>query len=424
MALDTDNHIRNRKRNPNISRVSIILIMSIDRLSTELLQRIYEYSTIRDVINLSKTTKKNHNAYLGCQLRILQKAIYNSPYSPFPELIKLVISGEPDNIRKPIGTELRRGAIVDRVISSTKVPPLSLDFIMKMKRYANVAERWTEIYPQLRWRYDSSSRRLLRPVEAQRLRKAIYQIWTYHNLFHDKLFCDYSPEPPPQASPPHRNDLRFRLARTWSTIDMVRQSEFMDKMRQLLEIDLYPSNAMVQYSFNKFLPEKMLAKLAWGEDDFHRPLIDTLLKVTPDDLLHLYQDTTTKQERVQYLLKKGHWFVSSASSFDETVHMLAMAEREYHGWCPPVFPSYAQPLRFPDVDLEDKDVEYGIVKNKEGEKTPFALYLKEHFSNDAIVSGEWVEEWQRPGFMASFEQLDDGEDSGDSANGAGGSEED
>lgn len=384
--------------------------MSITKLSIELLQRIYEFSAIKDVINLSKTSKKNHNAYLGRQLPILRKAIYNSPYFPIPELIKLVISGEPDNIRKPIGTELRRSTTVDRVINSAKAHPLSLDFIMKMMRYANVTEKWIEIYPQLRWRHDSSSRRLLRPSEASRLRKAIYQVWTYHNLFHDSLYTTFSPEPPSHA---HRNDLRFRLTRTWSTIDIVRQSEFTDQMRHLLEIDLYPSNAMVQYSFNKLLPDKMLAKLAWGEDDFHRPLIDTLMKADPADLLHLYQHTTTKQERVEFLLGKGKWFVCAASSYDETINSLALAEREYHGFAAPLFPSYVQSLKFPYVDMADKNVEYGIIDEKMPDESSFKHFLKEHFENDGIPSGDWTEEWLRPGFDRRYRpRPGDGDEAG------------
>lgn len=364
--------------------------MSIDQLSTELLQRIYEFSTIEDVINFSKTTKKNHNAYLGSQKHILRKAIYNSPYSPIPELVKLVISGEPDNIRKPLGTELRRGAMVDRVISSTKPSQLSVDFIKKMIHYGKIAERWTEIYPQLRWRYDSSNRRLLRPIEAERVRKAIYQIWTYHNLFHDKTFCEFSPDIPrlvPALS--HRTDLRFRLARTWSTIDIIRQSEFMDKMRQVMEIDIFPSNEMVQYSFNETVPDKMLAKLAWGEERSHRPFVDTLLKLTPDDMLYLYHNTTSKQERLQFLLGKGQWFYSKSSSFNATIYVLTLMER-CHGHPPVQLPSCSDSLRFGHVFVEDENVKYGIVDNAKPAGRQY-LHLKEQFSNDGVPNGEWVE---------------------------------
>ncbi|KAH8590190.1 hypothetical protein B0O99DRAFT_486532, partial [Bisporella sp. PMI_857] len=281
--------------------------MSINLLSTEILQKIYEYATINSVINLSQTSKKNHGAYLGQQLPILRKALYNSSYSPYPELMKLYASDTTIATRNPIGTEVRRRYELEKVVRTSGHPHLNMEAIKKIVGYANVVQRWVEIYPQLRWRYDSNNRRLLRPHEAERLRKAIYQNWTYYNLFHNQLFCEFAPEPP-RYGISHRDDLRLRLARTWTTIDIVRQSEVVDKLSQLMEIDIFPSNTMLQHQYAQVLPVKMLERMAWGEDQDHRHLSDVLGKLSPADILHLYENTTTKPERLQFLVSKGRWF--------------------------------------------------------------------------------------------------------------------
>jgi hypothetical protein len=380
--------------------------MSISQLSTELLQKVYGYATIQDVINLSMTSKRNWNVFMGRKLPILQQAFYNSPYSPYPELIKLVISGLPDTNRKLVGTETRRRSILNHCISVGIMRNLSLDFIKKMVHYAKVADRWTELYPQLRWRFDSDERRILRPHEAERLRRAIYQYWTYCNLFQDQDYCEWDPEPP-RAGPHYRNDLRLRLARTWTTIEIVRQSEFVDKMRQLVEIDLCPSNAMIQHRFSRSFPQKQLAKYAWGDEEEYGRLGDALLKLNPAEFLHLYQNTTTKSERLDYFKTKGRWF-DTPSSWDVTVQIMAADERRRPH---PHFPASTCSAIFPYVDLEDKDVPFGIIDCSEKDGPD---YFKTHvYANDASPSGEWIDEYSRPTFQSPLWMLEDSDDSDD-----------
>ena len=157
--------------------------MSITELSTEILQKICEYTTIQDLLHLAQTSKRNYRIYLGRRTHLLGRAVQNS-FSPLPDLYKLVISNEPDKSRKPLGTEIRRNIIVGRIIETQDTPKLSIELIMKMVEYGKVADRWAELYPQIRWRHNSNDRRLLRPHEQERLRGAIYRYWTYNILFH------------------------------------------------------------------------------------------------------------------------------------------------------------------------------------------------------------------------------------------------
>lgn len=373
----------------------------------ELLQKIYDYATILDVLHLSMTSKKHRAAFLGRKMPILRSAFYNSHYSPYPELLKLVISGMPDPNRKLLSTEVRRRAIVSHVINASVVPTLTLDLIQRMVRYAKVANKWTEIYPQLRWRYDSDERRVLHPHEAERLRCAIYQHWTYSNLFHDKDYCEWDPDAPYG----HRSDLRLRLVRTWTTIQIVRQSEFVDKMRQLLEIELYPSDAIIQHRHSRPLPPKELAKYGWGGYNPYTELCEALLKFTPEDILHVYQSTSTKSERLDFLRSKGSWFQTPAS-WDQAVGCMANEERSRPGRPHPRFPSASVsclPLR---VDLEDHPVEFGIIDCC---KEDGPAYYKSHlYANDASPSGEWVAEHLRPSFRSRLWLEDNADGDSDS----------
>jgi hypothetical protein len=382
--------------------------MSITRLSTEILQKIYEYATITDVLHLSQTSKKNHNAYLGQKLPILRKAFYNSSYGPYPELVKLAISGEPSTMRKPLGTEIRRNATLHRVIHTRDIPAMTIHLIRRMVQYAKVAEKWTELYPQLRWRFDSNNRRLLRPHEQERLRKSIYQYWTYTNLFHDQVYCEFDPDPTLSRTtrPASHDDPRLRLLRTYSTIDLVRLSEFIDKMQQLVEIDLYPSNLTIQWRYGQSLPPKALAKLSWGERDEHIRLLDVIMKFTPADFLHLNLHTTAKQERFDYIVAKGKWFVNTPATWHNVICSIAYGERMAPGRISPTFPSAMRPLRVPYVHTSDRDVQYGIVDTCEEEDRP-DFYARHVFANDAISDGEWVEEWYRPNYFSQDLWIED-----------------
>lgn len=249
--------------------------MSITQLSTEILQKIYEYAGVCDVIHLAQTSKKNYRAFLGRRLHILELAMYNS-YSPLPELVKLVAANEPDKSRKLLSTELRRNATVNRIIQAQGVPKMTMELIIQMVRYGKVADRWAELYPRLRWRDDSSNRRFLRPHEEERLRGAIYRYWTYSTIFHDQLFIHHDPDLPRST-----NDPRLRLLRTYSTMELVQLTEFIDKMQQVIQVDLYPSNAMVRSQYLHPVPPKALANMGWGDGAPHRCLVLDLMKFSP-----------------------------------------------------------------------------------------------------------------------------------------------
>jgi len=365
--------------------------MSINDLSTEILQKIFEYTELQDLLHLAQTSKWNHRAYLGRRMHLLERAMHNS-YSPLPSLLKLTISNEPDKSRRPIGTELRVNLLLNRILLVGTNPKLTLEMIKKMVHYGKIADRWTELYPRLRWRFASDNRRLLHPQEKERLRGAIYHHWTYTTLFHSRSFTNYSPDPP---SPAVLDDPRHRLLRTYSTIQHIQLSEYLSHIEHLVELDLYPSYSVVLDHYSHALPFRSLSKLGWGEGSEYRRLVRDIMKLSPADLIHLYEHTSTKSERADFLCAQGVCFGDVPATMNYALSTVSV-ERARYFWglqgearkgIPSIqFPSLKPGRMKEEADVADEELAFGIVE-LEGRR---ALgELERRLAGDGVESGEW-----------------------------------
>ncbi|KAK0122433.1 hypothetical protein ONS95_010668 [Cadophora gregata] len=303
--------------------------MSITNLSTEILQKIYDNAELQDLLALARSCRRAYRVFLGRRMYLLTCGLHNS-YSPLPSLLKLVLSNEPDKSRKPIGTEIRINILLSRITQVGPDPKLTLEQMKKMVIYGKIAERWTELYPRLRWRVGSDNRRLLHPHEKERLRKAIYHHWTYTTLFHSRTYTSYSPYPP---SPASLDDPRHRLLRTYSTAEQIQLSDYLFHVEQLVESDLYPSNSIVrsQDPYSHSLPPRALAKIAWGEGNEYRRLVRDIMKLSPADILHLVENTCTKAERMEFLYAKEACFGDVPATMNYALSTVSV-ERARVGW--------------------------------------------------------------------------------------------
>lgn len=366
--------------------------MSITELSTELLQKILEYSELQDLLHLAQTSKRTYRAYIGRRLPLLTHAMHNT-YSPLPSLLKLTIANEPDKYtRRPLSTELRISLILNRMIGSTSTP-LTLEMMKRMVPYGHLASRWTELYPRLRWRFASDNRRLLHSREKERLRGAVYHHWTYSTLFHSRNFTNYAPDPPSSLDDP-----RHRFLRTLSTVQHIALSEYLAHLETVVELDLYPSYSVIlsQYPKSHTLPYKRLSKLGWGEGSEYRRLVRDILKLSPADLLHLYENTTTKNERFEYLGSQGVCFGNVPATMNYAISIVAR-ERAMYRWGLDdslgfsggeiQMPSLMhQRVKLEEEDVPDEELIFGVVELK----ARGALKdLEDVVGNDAVETGEW-----------------------------------
>ena len=342
--------------------------MSITELSTEVLQKVYEYTKIQDLFSLAQASKRNYRVYLGRRTRLLEQAMHNS-YSPLPDLYKLVLSNEPEKSRKPLGTENRRNLILNRLIETRETPSLTVELLIKMAIYGKVADRWTEIYPQIRWRHNSNNRRLLRPDEQERLRGAIYRYWTYNTLFHDPTFTQFDPD-----FPRSQDDPRLRILRTYTSIELIQLTEYVDKMHQLIQMDLYPSYSVIRECYSEPVPPKTLVALGWGTGSFHLHLVYDLLKYDPADLLHLFDETSSKKERMEYLMAKGISFADRPATLKDSI-LIVLFERKV--------------LLDADRKFSDEDIQYGIIDSLEKSRTLGRGNIS--YAHDASSDGSFVD---------------------------------
>ena len=360
--------------------------MSITNPSTEIIQRIYDFANLADIVHLAQASKKNYKAFLGRRIPILERGIQNS-FGPIPELFKLAISTEPEKkSRRPIGTEIRRNALVDRIIESGSAPRMTLEMMKKMVPYGRVARRWAELYPQLRWRFGYKNRRFLRPHEQERLRRAVYNYWMYCNLFHDDTYMQFDPNEPD----PRREDPRLRLLSTLNTADLTQLSEFLEHISQLIETELYPCNSAVCDEGTHF-SKLALSKIAWGEGTEYHGLRMCLLKYDPSDLIYLVDYTSTKAQRMDYLLGKGQYFQQARASLPRALSVVATDRMPLSWSVLGIFPSINSTLSCRKNYFqkpEDEDVTFGIADLDNGQDVLEARSVHA-WAKDGNSSGKW-----------------------------------
>jgi len=370
--------------------------MSITDLSTELLQKIFEYSELQDLLHLAQTSKRNYRAYLGRRMPLLEHGLHNS-YSPLPSLLKLTLANEPAPSRRPIGTELRISLLLNRITSLPATPKLTLENMKKMVSYGKIADRWTELYPRLRWRFGSDNRRLLKSQEKERLRGAVYNHWIYTTLFHSRTFTNYAPDPP---SPVSLDDPRHRFLRTLSTVQQIQLSEYLAHVETLVELDLYPSYSVVLEQYPHSLPHRSLSKLGWGEGSEYRRLVRDIMKLSPADLLHLYEHTSTKSERSDFLCAQGVCFGDVPATLNYALSSITNERaRLGFGVEGSKLRSQIRAIQFPSLksaqgvfkggeerDLSDEELLFGVVE-LQGRKSLEAL--ERVVERDGVESGEW-----------------------------------
>ncbi|PMD17702.1 hypothetical protein NA56DRAFT_264416 [Hyaloscypha hepaticicola] len=374
--------------------------MPITDLSTEILQKIFEYTELADLIHLSQTSKQNYRAFLGRRMHHLECALHNS-YSPLPTLLKLTLANEPSPTRRPIGTEVRIALVLNRITSVPANPKLTLENMKKMVHYGKIADRWTELYPRLRWRFASDNRRLLKAQEKERLRGAVYNHWAYTTLFHSRTFTNYSPDPP---SPASLDDPRHRLLRTLSTVQQIQLSEYLSHIETLVELDLYPSYSVVLEQYPHSLPHKSLSKLGWGEGSEYRRLVRDIMKLGPEDLLHLYEHTSTKSERADFLCAQGVCFGDVPATMNYALSSITVErERLGYGLDGSKLRSMISAIHYPSLrsstgmsvgsrlaeeekDLPDEELVFGIVELPGRGKLEG---LERVIERDGVQTGEW-----------------------------------
>jgi hypothetical protein len=314
---------------------------SIEELPTEIVQKIYmDCRDIQSVLNLSSSCHLFSGPYHGSmKLKIIERVL-ETQFGPLYDLIQLITFNSSQPIHLP-----RR-------------PDMSIDLAARIVRFGSVIEKWETIYPSLRWRDLSEYRRVLRPHEAYRFRRAMYRMWLYGKAYHNTSFLELERPSPVAGVYP---DPRITFMRKFSDDELIEMAEVHDVFHEMVSYDLCPSNAMIQRHFSQGFPgqdilyfgtyetypiasmqwtelQKKVSVLdlplkwageAWGSFEDQCRTVERVLKLLPDELLHFRENLSGKVERSHYLKTFPETFSRNASTFRDAIDALT-ALRNYY----------------------------------------------------------------------------------------------
>ena len=205
-------------------------------------------------------------------------------------------------------------------------PPHSLALLTRLLAVGRVANQWANLYPFQKWRgSQSSSRRLLSPIERHRLRRACYRLWLYSLAFHTPLHTRTT-----RLSPPVIRS-RAALLRSWPTDQLAEMLDLSSIFRDVVQTHICPSNALVMRRHKARFPDdpyptrlqasqhhppgfpqayfhstphvsKLLARSrhhgygysseGWGDEIAHYYVVEDMLKLDPGQLMWLFDEIT------------------------------------------------------------------------------------------------------------------------------------
>ncbi len=242
-----------------------------------------------------------------------------------------------------------------------RVPVLSFSLLTQVARVGRVAISYQAIYTKFKWDgVNVHLRRELTSREEYALRRAIYRLWLYAKAFHTDLSSRTM-----RLNPALVAD-RCQLLRTWSTDELIELEDVRSVIEFLAAAELCPTDGEVywkrggeqwpggvryksqspgsSYSSHssiqdvfydsrhetvnadnlvQYLPASQRREQSmdgWGDqiDQYH--LLKSLLKLTPAEILWLYENAITKQDIEYFIAEKigGGWFWNNGETLVHT----------------------------------------------------------------------------------------------------------
>ncbi|KAF2199305.1 F-box domain-containing protein [Delitschia confertaspora ATCC 74209] len=222
--------------------------MSFETIPTELITQIFlSCPTISSVVALASTCHHFHTIYASSQRLLMLAHAAEAEFGPLQDLTQLLTH----NSSQP--AHLVRNA------------PFSDALLKQIVHRGRVAEKWCDLYPFKKWKYDYESRRLLTREERYRVRRAIYRLWLYTRAFHNPSH--------PRETRVQRLVIqkRAQLLHNWSTVELAEMADVHAVVREVLTRNVCPSNGAISRKFKK----------RWGTENGHQLLFNIHLNYPP-----------------------------------------------------------------------------------------------------------------------------------------------
>ena len=316
--------------------------MYIDDLPTEIVTQIFlSLPNIPSAVALSETCHRFHSILHSSKKLVILNAAAEAEFGPVEDITQLVThnSSQPAHIRRNV--------------------PLSEALIRQIVKAGRVAKRFEEIYIFKKWKFDFADRRLLNNTERYLVRRAVYRLWLFTKAFHSSSHvrtCRGIPEVVRE---------RAALLHNFSTKELAEMLDAYQVIRDVVANNICPSNGKMRQKFQKRYPEsnhqllfnihlnyppapssfvpdswyhnsaygtsKYHSRLqpsrfhepgseGWGDDITHYYIVEDMMKLDPEQILHL-QDSCPLKAQVESYVKEvgGEWFVNNGETFSETL---------------------------------------------------------------------------------------------------------
>jgi hypothetical protein len=330
--------------------------MLFEDLATELVTQVFfSCNTVVDVVALSSTSRRFRKIYASSQRLAILHSAAETQYGPLLDLTQLLThnASQPAHVIRDV--------------------PFSAALLKQIVHHGRIAEKWCEIYPFKKWKYNYESRRLLTSEEHYRLRRAIYRSWLYSRAFHNR---DHPREF--RATRPILQK-RAALLHNWNTWELAEIADVNAIIREVVHSNICPSNGTIarkfkkrhpenehsllfnihlnypppapthshspfpahyhittnnlsthfhntptytaRYASSKFslLPNHEIGAEGWGDDIPHYYVIEDMLKMDPEQIMWLKENAPLKGMVEGYVRSLGDWFENNGETWVQTL---------------------------------------------------------------------------------------------------------
>lgn len=334
---------RKQKRHIDVNiPIAVVPAMYFDTLlPIEVVDHIFlSLPDISSVIALSATCHRLRSVYHSSKKLVILGEAANAEFGPFHDAVQLVThnASQPAHIRREV--------------------PVSEALIRQIVKVGRVAQRWEELYPFKKWKTDYANRRLLTDPERYLVRRAIYRLWLFARAFHNLSYvrtCRSIPEVVRE---------RAALLHNFSTRELAEMLDVHQTLRDVIANNICPSNGKIKQKFQKRFPEsnhQLLFNIhlnyppapssfvpdgwlhnsnlgrtrtdsrlepsrwhepgaeGWGDDISHYYVVEDMMKMDPEQILHLKDHCPLKSHVEAYVKGIGEWFVNNGETFSETL---------------------------------------------------------------------------------------------------------
>ncbi|KAK3684283.1 hypothetical protein B0T22DRAFT_273295 [Podospora appendiculata] len=206
------------------------------------------------------------------------------------------------------------------------------DFLAVFK-FCITVKQWEREFNRLRFFQQPQQSRVLEAHEFERFRHALYAWWTYARYFHGGVYPSSDGESEEAASfwlrLVDRWDARCNFMRQFSTSQLMEMLDMWTTIKAAVGRKVCPSASDLRLPEYNLTPAEA-ASIGWGESGESILIRDTMMKLTPDEILHLLVSRhryTTKRSLVQFILLKNPGIERSVETFSSAWDMV-MDDRE------------------------------------------------------------------------------------------------